>query len=225
MKKLNFTCSKKWDSMESIDSDLKHCSDCKKFVKDYSKLTKTDFDLTSECGRFNLNQINSFNRSFNISSPRLMQLSLMTLLGLSLSYSDLKAQNQDTDPKVKNKIQKDELIIGGQLINNETKKPLQMGIIELYNSDTMLGVAFTDNQGKFSLSIDTSKHEIKNLRVVFNRETEYSDMTMISNEIFENMIVELDVKTNLETESRYSITGDVTEIEEKSIDCRIRKRK
>lgn len=225
MKKIKFTCSKEWSSMKSVKSNISLCQDCNKLVKDYTKNTKSDFNLKTDCGVFHLGQVSSFKRSFNISSPKLMQLSLMTLLGLSMISSDAVAQNQNVNSTVNEEIHNGELRISGQLVNSQTKKPLQSGIIELYNSKQMIAVVITDHQGRFSLSIDTIVNEINNLRIVFNRDSQYSDTTMLSNTNFENMIVELDVKTFQLNNSEYSITGDVTEVEEQTIDCRVPKAK
>lgn len=225
MKEIKFTCGKEWSSMKSVKSNISLCQDCNKLVKDYTKNTKSDFNLKTDCGVFHLGQVSSFKRSFNISSPQLMQLSLMTLLGLSMISSDGVAQSQDVNSIVNEKKQNGQLKVSGQLINSQTKKPLQSGIVELYNSKQMIAVVITDHQGRFSLSIDTIVNEINNLRIVFNRDSQYSDTTMLSNTNFENMIVELDVKTFQLNNSEYSITGDVTEVEEQIIDCKVLKDK
>jgi|GEM_PF-3137321 len=138
MKEIKFTCGKEWSSMKSIKSDISICQDCNKLVKDYTKNTKSDFNLKTDCGVFHLGQVSSFKRSFNISSPKLMQLSLMTLLGLSMISSDGVAQSQDVNLTVNEKTHNGQLKVSGQLINSQTKKPLQSGIVELYNSKQMI---------------------------------------------------------------------------------------
>jgi hypothetical protein len=224
MKKIYFTCDKVWNYMDSISLNTRFCQDCEKCVTDYSTINSKNPQVNSDCGKFNLSQIESFSRQYSLHSSKAVQLSLMALLGLSLSYNTLSAQNAIDRHRTAIEVSNNELIINGRLINKESKKPLGSGIIELYNKNKMVAVAFTDPNGDFSLSIDTTKNDIKELRVVFDRSHEYSDTTSISNDKFKNIVVELEVKANWGT-PEISITGDVTSIDEEKINCRLPKTK
>ncbi|MGB3464509.1 MAG: hypothetical protein WBA74_04535, partial [Cyclobacteriaceae bacterium] len=223
MKKIQFTCSKSWSEMTGISDESKFCGKCQKCVHDYSSQLTRDPVIISDCGRFNLSQIESFSRQYLLPSSRAVQLSLMALLGLSLSYGHVSAQSVTNENESVIETSSDEFIINGRLIDKETGSPLSYGTIELYNSSKMVGVAIADKKGNFSIKVDTVNNEIKELSVVFDRGAQYSDTMAISHEKFENILVELEVKTNWDRQD-YLITGDVHSVEDKVHNRKLKER-
>ena len=222
MRNINFTCDKKWDEMDSLSHNTKYCIDCKKNVRDYSTVQNDSIEVETQCGKFKLSQIDSFNRSITLNSSSLIQISLIALLGISLP-NEIKANrvliNND------NLIQSDSTILKlqGQLLDADNKKPLATGAIELYNEDSLISVDMTDRLGNFELNVDTSIHDIQNLKVVFNRNFETSDTTNIKIQDFKNIKIELKIYSRSPYIHEYVITGDVTSVNDSSINCHFKK--
>jgi hypothetical protein len=216
---INYTCDKTWDSLCSTNSvDIKYCGSCKKNVGDF---TQGKVQNTS-CGTFNISQVQLFKRNFLISAT---SVPLITLLGLSISPNQLLAQeikpsnSQQTIDVAENR---DFLKIRGNIVDKESKKPLEYGVMEVFMDNEMIAVTIVQ-KGLFRLDIDTSQFQIENLSVYFyNTDGLTSDTTKIQNPSDQKFLIEMDVQMDYNSK-HLSMTGDYITVDPQSeITCTLK---
>tara|TARA_R110001592_G_scaffold325782_3_gene606111 strand:+ start:33953 stop:34666 length:714 start_codon:yes stop_codon:yes gene_type:complete len=205
---LKYSCDKTWGSLCSTDSEnLKFCNSCNKHVGDFTKEKAQD----ATCGTFNISQVQSFKRNFVLAAT---SVPFITLLGLSLSPIQLQAQVEKQDSlKTKNVVTSRNFVsIQGNIVDKESKKPLEYGVMEVFKDNEMIAVTLVQ-KGQFKLKIDTTQYKIENLSVYFYNTNELkSDTTEIQNPIDQKYLIELDVQID-SNRKHLTMTGDYATID------------
>lgn len=213
---ISYACSRQWDSFKKLNNHTGFCESCHKKVTDYSVLNQQSCE--SQCGKFNLKEVNSFQRKFELNQLKKPIVSLTILLGLTaIPMKSINAGTLKENISVVKNDQSDKIKISGKLINKKTKEPLSFGTIEFYHFSEQIKIAPTDFNGNFSTELDLSNYKIENISVSFfgssGSGNSQSDTIPLkigeSEDLVLEMSIQFDEKYNTSTE--FFITGEISD--------------
>lgn len=162
-KKINiqYACKQEWESMKMINHKSRLCTNCNKEIIDF---TNQEISNTEKiiCGYFSLYQVHKIHKTLFHNKLSTLSLSLLSLLSIAISPKSLIAQHTIEKPESKNNFAGN-IKISGIIKDRLNNEPIpSVNVIVKHKENVLTGVV-ADLNGKFSLTIDTTKNKLDQL--------------------------------------------------------------
>jgi len=168
---LYYVCDKEWNTMDVVNDKTKLCQKCNECINKYSGEGIIDLK-EDKCAFFSLNQINSFKRNITFKNTSILQMTLLTLLGMTYEKKVEGNTLHQTELKIDNFSQKNKrkniLKISGIVTVKDKNIPLEDAIITIKKESKIIKVLYTDSLGKFNFDIDIKKTNLTELKIEFS---------------------------------------------------------
>lgn len=188
---IDYACSQDFDSMQEISHGVSHCSSCKKNVTNFAS-NKDDEIENQDCGLFHLSQVNSIKSTKSISF--LAPISLIALLNLTVSPLHGQTQTLDSIPRIthhdKNQPTENTIAISGTVKEGVKKTVLPFIEVVIASNGKTIMNTLTDAFGEFTFHIDSSKYDLSQLYIHFNKEG-YQDHIVGPQQLEKEPVIEL----------------------------------
>jgi hypothetical protein len=146
-----------------------YCNNCNKNLTDFRQ--KKEFKLASDtCGIFTSNQIGKIKRKGQFA---ILGLAIPLLTVLSVSMPNTGYSQEKTAIEITN----NELNIRGAIKDKSTNELLPFINIRVAKGNKQIFDGFSNENGEFTINIDSSKYDIKDLKIIFSLVGYKSDTT------------------------------------------------
>lgn len=163
---LDFVCDRNWDDMGELDQSTRFCSQCSKNIVDYSKAKQPV--AKSECGRFSLSQLDSLRRQFTFRNLSSVAMSMLSVLGATVVTNELHGQ-ESAEQVWQSQQQLGKVKLAGIIKDKETNQLMPQTKVAVLQGESVISRAVTDEEGKFSLEIETHASKLEDLKIVFSQ--------------------------------------------------------
>jgi hypothetical protein len=163
---IKYSCDRKWQSLTSLETNVRHCEGCNERIRDFSKDSQPNVEGI-HCGSFSLGQIGKVHSKISMTSIGTLTLSLFGLLGISAE--PVFSQQPDKTSEVGQTKPTGLVKLSGIVKDKASGEPVPFAKVEFISSGKLIASAQTDFDGKFSLDgIDTAKLDLTKSLVTFS---------------------------------------------------------